>query len=165
MAAGLSLEEDNVSLLRRSLNDFTILSQDDLIPKTYIDMQLPMDFINFKLIDELKLLEPFGKGNEKPIFGEKNLKISRGFALGANRNALKLILSNKKGISMEGLIFGDVRDFERKVSEMYGNDELQKLYRGVNNNIEMDILYYPSINEYNGNTNLQLIIQSYRFSK
>lgn len=165
MAAGLSLEEDNVYELRNRLNDNASLSNDDLIPKVYIDMQLPLEYISFRLIDELKLLEPFGKGNEKPIFGEKNLKLSRGFVLGSNRNTLKLILLNNKGITMEGLIFGDVMSFERRVSEIYGEDELHKLYRGVNNDIIIDILYYPSINEYNGNTSLQLIIQSYRFNK
>ena len=152
MAAGLSLEEDNVYELRHRLNDNASLSNDDLIPKVYIDMQLPLEYISFRLIDELKLLEPFGKGNEKPIFGEKNLKLSRGFVLGSNRNTLKLILLNNKGITMEGLIFGDVMSFERRVSEIYGEDELHKLYRGVNNDIIIDILYYPSINEYNGNT-------------
>src|SRR5690606_30810343 len=99
--------------------DNASLSNDDLIPKVYIDMQLPLEYISFRLIDELKLLEPFGKGNEKPIFGEKNLKLSRGFVLGSNRNTLKLILLNNKGITMEGLIFGDVMSFERRVSEIY----------------------------------------------
>lgn len=165
MAAGLSLEEDHITLLRGKLNDNVNLSEDDLIPKIYIDMELPIEYVNFRLIDELKLLEPFGKGNEKPIFGAKNLRISRGFVLGANKNALKLILVSNKGISIDAMIFGDISSFENRVSELYGEEELQKLYRGLSNEIKIDILYYPSINEYNGNTSLQLIVQSYRFNK
>lgn len=164
MAAGLSLAEEHISTLRKRLNDNTNLSNEDLIPKIYLDMELPIEYINFKLIDELKLLEPFGKGNEKPLFGVKNLRLNRGYVLGVNRNALKLILLNNKGITMEGLIFGDITSFEREVSQLYGEDELKKLYRGINNKIKIDILYYPSINEYNGNTNLQLIIKSYRLN-
>jgi len=165
MAAGLSLEEDNIIKLRKSLNKNTILTDEDLIPKVYIDMQIPLEYISFKLINEIKLLEPFGKGNTKPIFGEKNLKINRAFILGANRNVLKLILENESRKTLEGIFFGDIEAFENTIENIYGKNELNKVYSGIDNNIKIDILYYPSINEYNGNTNLQIIIQNYRVSK
>lgn len=165
MAAGLSLEETNISQFRKKLNENTSLTDDDLISRIYIDMQLPLEYISFKLIDELKLLEPFGKGNNKPIFGEKNLKINRGFVLGANKNVLKLILENENRKIIEGIFFGDIMTFENRVNEIYGNGELDKIYKGIGNNIKLDILFYPSVNEYNGNTNLQVTIQNYRINK
>lgn len=165
MAAGLSLEERYIPALRRRLNENVSLTDDDLIPKVYIDMELPFENISIKLINELMLLEPFGKGNERPLFGTKNLRIKRGLLLGVNKNVLKLILSNNNGKTIEGLIFGDVENFESKVLKLYGEDELKKLYNGIKNNIKIDILYYPSIDEYNGNINIQLIIQNYRFNK
>ena len=165
MAAGLSLEETNISQFRKKLNENTSLTDDDLISRIYIDMQLPLEYISFKLIDELKLLEPFGKGNNKPIFGEKNLKINRGFVLGANKNVLKLILENENRKIIEGIFFGDIMAFENRVNEIYGNGELDKIYKGIGNNIKLDILFYPSVNEYNGNTNLQVTIQNYRINK
>ncbi|OZV10706.1 single-stranded-DNA-specific exonuclease RecJ [Tissierella sp. P1] len=165
MAAGLSLEETNINQFRKKLNENTSLTDDDLISRIYIDMQLPLEYISFKLIDELKLLEPFGKGNNKPIFGEKNLKINRGFVLGANKNVLKLILENENRKIIEGIFFGDIMAFENRVNEIYGNGELDKIYKGIGNNIKLDILFYPSVNEYNGNTNLQVTIQNYRINK
>ncbi|WMM26831.1 single-stranded-DNA-specific exonuclease RecJ [Tissierella sp. MB52-C2] len=162
MAAGLSLEYENIHILREKLNYNIKLTDEDLIPRVYIDMHLPLEYINFKLIDELKLLEPFGKGNNKPIFGEKSLKINRGFRLGANRNVLKLILESKTKSVMESIYFGDIDSFEKLIITNYGANELEKIYRGIDNDINIDILYYPSINEYNGKTNIQITIQSYR---
>ena len=165
MAAGLSLKYENIDTLRTMLNQNVMLSDDDLIPKIYIDMQLPIEYISFKLIDELKILEPFGKGNNKPLFGEKRLKIKRGFVLGANRNVLKLKLENDKKRVIEGMYFGDIINFEDKISTYYGEKELSNMYKGIDNNIKIDILYFPSINEYNGNTTLQVIIQHFRLQK
>lgn len=162
MAAGLSLEHSNIELLRIALNNNTKLTIEDLVPRIYIDMQVPLEYISFRLIDELKLLEPYGKGNNKPIFGEKDLKIKRGFVLGANKNVLKLILENKNNKTIEGLYFGDITLFEKTIDMIYGKHELDKLYKGMHNSIKIDILFHPSINEYNGNTTLQVIIQNYR---
>lgn len=164
MAAGLSLEEDNIQILRDTLNNNTKLTEDDLIFKKYIDMQLSLDYISYKLIEELKVLEPFGKGNNKPLFGDKNLNIKKGFVLGKNRNVLKLILENNKNRSMEAIYFGDIKKFEDSVIENHSKEGLNKIYSGINNSIFLDILYYPTINEYRGNTNLQITIQSFRIS-
>lgn len=163
MAAGLSLDIKNIDNLRERLNKRTTLTEDDLIPKVYIDMQLALENISFELLNELKILEPFGKGNSKPIFGEKGLRLRRGSVLGVNKNVLKLILESKNRKTIEGLYFGDIISFENKVIEFYGKTELDKLYQGIDNNIKMDILYYPSVNEYMGRSTLQAVIQSFRF--
>lgn len=163
MAAGLSLDEDNIHSLRRQLNSLTTLTEDDMIPKIYIDMGLPIEYISYQLVEDLQSLEPFGKGNPKPIFGEKSLRINRCSILGINQNVLKLNLESKKGTLIEGMYFGDIEQFEIKLIEKYGKQELEKLYKGLKNNVLVDIVYNPNINQYMGNSKLQLIIQNYRF--
>ena len=162
MAAGLTLDKENIDELRTRLNAEVKLTDEDLIPKVYIDMQLPLGYINFELLDELKILEPFGKGNSRPVFGEKSLSLRKGAVLGANRNVLKLNLQTKDNQTMEGIFFGNIEAFEETVNSLYGEDELNKLYRGMDNRIEIDILYQPTVNEYMGRSTLQANIQSYR---
>ncbi len=163
MAAGLTLDEDKIDILRQKMNNYTSLTDHDLIAKIYIDMGLPIEYINYQLVEDLSSLEPFGKGNPKPIFGEKSLIIDRAFILGKNRNVLKLNLVSKKGIVMEGMHFGDIEEFENKLIQKYGAEELDKVYKGLKNNVLIDIVYNPNINEYMGNSKLQVIIQKYRF--
>lgn len=164
MAAGLSLDEENISNLRNRLNEHTSLTEDDLIPKVYIDMELPIEYISYKLIEDIKVLEPFGKGNNKPLFGGKKLRVQRGFLLGTNKNVLKLNLLSFSGKVIEGLIFNDCENFLMTLEDIYGIDQKDKMLRGLENNIVVDILYYPNVNEYNGSSTLQVIIQNYRFS-
>lgn len=163
MAAGMSMEESNVDLLRNHLNSNTTLTDLDLIPKIYIDMGLPLEYISYQLVEDLQTLEPFGKGNPKPLFGEKSLKINSYNILGKNKNVLKLTLKSNIGTLIEALYFGDIEKFETKLIEKYGKEELEKLLRGLENNISIDIVYNPNVNEYMGNTKLQVIIQNYRF--
>ena len=163
MAAGLSLDEDKIEALRKRLNEFTSLTDEDLIPKVYIDMELPIEYISYKLIEEIKILEPFGKGNSKPLFGGKKLKIQRGSVLGANKNVLKLNLISFSGQRIDGLLFNNCDDFLFAVEEKYGVVQKDNMLKGIENNISVDILYYPNVNEYNGNSTLQVTIQNYRF--
>lgn len=165
MAAGLSLDRENVEALRKRLNDYTVLTDDDLVSKKYIDMQLPLHYISFKLIDELSILEPFGKGNSKPVFGDKDIKIKKASVLGKNKNVLKFILENQQNKNIEAMFFGDLEHFEQSVEDCYGRAELDNLYRGIDNKVKMDLLYYPSINEFRGNVNLQITIQSFRMCR
>lgn len=163
MAAGLSLDEENIDSLRIQLNSISTLTDDNLIRKIYIDMGLPIEYISYQLVEDLQSLEPFGKGNPKPIFGEKSLNINRYSVLGINQNVLKLNLKSKKGTLIEGMYFGDIEEFEIKLVEKYGQQELEKLHRGIENNVQIDIVYNPNINEYMGNSKLQVIIQNFRF--
>ncbi|NMA86141.1 MAG: single-stranded-DNA-specific exonuclease RecJ [Tissierellia bacterium] len=162
MAAGLSLDLENLNPFREKLNMESTLTKEDLMPKVYMDMHLPLDYLSFSLVEDLKLLEPYGKGNPKPLFGEKNLRIKRAFILGSNQNVLKLIFRTNRGRTMDGIYFGDIEGFENWISRKYGFNELDKLYQGIENNIELDIVYTPNINEYMGKRSLQVYIQSYR---
>lgn len=162
MAAGLSLDKKNIDILRDRLNSLSKLTEDNFVKKVFIDMALPIEYINYKLIEDLNSLEPFGMGNTKPIFGDKNLKIKRMFKFGNNNNVIKLILESKKGIIVDGIIFYDDGSFEESIINRYGEDELERVLKGMDNNISLDIIYYPSINEYMGKTSIQIVIQGYR---
>ena len=147
MAAGLSLKEQNIEILRQTLNEKSNLSEDDLLEKVSIDMQLPLGYISEELVNSLELLEPFGKGNPKPMFAEKDITIVRKQVIGQNRNMLKLFVRDAQGTAIEALYFGDAEQFERYLQE-HGE--------------KLSVTYYPSINEYMGNKKLQIIIQNYQ---
>lgn len=162
MAAGLSLDIANLDTFRERLNGQATLTEEELLPKVYIDMRLPLEYISFNLVEELKLLEPFGKGNSKPLFGEKDIDVKRGFILGKNKNVLKLSLLKKNRKIIDGLYFGDIEEFEKRLINKFGESEVNKMYKGIDNKIKLDIVYTPTINEYMGNRNLQMTIQNYR---
>lgn len=146
MAAGLSLSEENIEELRRRLNENAKLTEEDFISKLWIDVPMPVDYVKEELIREMELLEPFGQGNEKPQFAQKQLHIRNARVLGKNRNAVKLSLFTDAGASVDGMLFADGDEF----MEELGDSKL------------IDVIYYPSINEYNGNKSLQIIIKSYK---
>lgn len=162
MAAGLSLEKDNIEKLRKYLNEVTDLDDNDLVKKVYIDMALPIEYISYKNISDLKILEPHGKANSKPVFGDKQIEINRAFKLGKKKNVLKLALKTKNNSMIDGMIFNNLDEFEDSVISKYGENELNNLYKGLDNKIKIDILYYPSINEYMGRSSIQVVIQSFR---
>mgnify|MGYP002615106677 CR=1 FL=1 len=149
MAAGFSLEEANIEEFRRRLNENAKerLTEDDFIPRVWIDVPMPFEYITESLIQELELLEPFGQGNEKPQFALKSLKIRSARVFGRNRNVVKLSLMNERGFSMDGVVFTEGDLF----MEEMGNSR------------NMDIIYYPTINEYNGNRSLQMVIKDWKF--
>jgi len=165
MAAGLSLKEENIDTLRAALNSNTILTEEDFIPKVSIDIVLPFGYLNEKLLEELEILEPFGKGNSKPVFAEKNLIIRKAAILGKNSNVLKFSLVNTYGRTMEALYFGDVPGFQEEIINNYGKEALDRMFQNRETSVRMSITYYPGINEYGGNRTMQVIIQNYMLTK
>ena len=162
LAAGLSLPLENVDILREKLNQLTTLTDDDLCSKVWIDMQLPIPYITKEFVNELEKLKPFGKGNEKPCFAEKNLKVKNLKILGKEGNVIKLSLRDENNYEIPGIIFSRTSEFMEFVTNKFGNEEVKKALRGMDNNITIMAVFYPNINEYNGNTQLQLVIN--RFS-
>lgn len=162
MAAGLSLQEDKVDELRIALNNKCELTDEDLTRKIMIDSSLPLEYLNLHLIEELNVLEPFGKGNAKPVFGVRDAKITRAMLLGKDKNVLKLKLLTNNDITIDAMIFNDLENFESKIIEKYGNEGLDNLYNKSNNNISMDFTFYPSINEWNGNKSIQIVVNGIR---
>lgn len=165
MAAGLSLKEENIDALRNSLNLNTVLTEEDLVPKVSIDILLPFGYLSEEMIEELEILEPFGKGNSKPVFAERKVSIRKAIILGKNGNVLKFTLVNAYGKTMEALYFGDVNGFQQEIIKTYGQEEMDKMFLNRENRIKMSITYYPGINEYGGNRTLQVIIQNYMFAE
>lgn len=147
MAAGLSLEEENVERFRRKLNEQSGLTEEDLVEKVTIDVPMPIHYIRKDLVQELSLLEPFGKGNEKPLFAQKNLWVSQMRVFGKNRNVVKMRLTDENGYPMDGVYFGN-------------GDEFAEEGRGKR---KISIVYYPDTNMYQGRESLQVIIRHYQF--
>ncbi len=164
MAAGLSLQEENIDPLRKKLNANTKLTEEDLIPKVWIDVPMPLEYVSENLIEQLKILEPFGKGNEKPVFAERNLKVVRMFCIGKNQDSLKLVVQNERGVNMNALLFHKGPDFLENAEEIYGRQEVDKMRMGIDNAIRLSVIYYPQINEYQGRRENQIIINNFSFA-
>lgn len=158
MAAGLSLPEKNVDVFRREINEKCTLNEEALTEKIVIDVPMPLSYITEPLIEQLNILEPFGKGNEKPVFADKNIAITGACKIGKQKNMLRLNLLNEQGSTMEAMMFRNCEDFELFLQEKYGEAEVEKIYRGEPNNIRIAITYYPSINEFRGNRKMQVTI-------
>lgn len=161
MAAGLSLPPENVEKFRNFLNEHTTLTEEDFIPKITIDVPMPIGYITEKLIRELSVLEPFGKGNEKPLFAEKNLSILNMKILGRNRNVLKMQVRSQSGTVMDALYFGDLEQILDYIREKFGETEYEKCFQGRQNAVVLSVIYYPSLNEYQGRTSIQIIVSHY----
>lgn len=146
MAAGLSLEEKNVEPFRKKLNELSGLKPEDFVEKVTIDVPMPVNYIRKDLIQEMKLLEPFGKGNEKPLFAQKGLRIMDVRVFGKNRNVVKIKLADEMGYPMDGIYFGDGDLFLEEIRDKK----------------TIAIVYYPEVNVYQGRENLQVVIRYYR---
>lgn len=161
MAAGMSIPSENIDKFRENLNEVTTLSDEDIIPKVSIDMPLPINKINYKLIDEIALLEPYGKGNPKPNFAVKGLMVKAARILGKNNNVLKLNLTDGY-LNIDGIYFGDIEVALEIIKNKFGEYEYNKMLNGQTNMVKIDIVYFPDINEYNGRKSVQLLIQNIR---
>lgn len=162
MAAGLSLPEANVEIFREKINACCGLTEEDFIPKIKIDIPMPVDYPDIPLVNELLLLEPFGKANVKPQFADKNLGIDRAVVVGKNQNVLKLTLKTERGKSISAVYFGDVEKFREYYGRKYGENEVQQAFLGRTNGIRMSVVYYPEINRYQGNESIQIVIKNYQ---
>lgn len=145
MAAGLSIEEANVEAFRRQLNENCTLTEEDMIPKIVIDVPMPISYINENLIRQLSVLEPFGKGNAKPVFAQKNLRVLKTGIYGKTQNTVKLQLMDESGTVMDGVHWGEAKEFA-EFARSHGT---------------ISVTYYPKINSYMGRDSLQIVIQNY----
>lgn len=162
MAAGLSMPEENLEQFRKEINEKSGITPEDLNEKIAIDMQLPFECVNEKFIGELAVLEPFGKGNARPIFAERQVQVESARILGKNKNVLKLQVKDLHGTRMDAMYFGDVNTFVEYVREKFGDIACECLLRGHGHGIVMAFTYYPDINEYQGVRTPQIVIQNYK---
>lgn len=146
LAAGVSLKEEDIETFRKTINELADLSEEDLLMKVSIDMRLPFPYVTESLIEELKLLEPFGKGNTKPLFAEKELRVIHPRILGKNQNVLKCVLEDMQGNRIDAVYFGEVKACLRTMQEK----------------ARLSVTYYPSINEFRGEKTKQITIVNYQ---
>lgn len=160
MAAGLSLPKEHVELFRQRINENAPLTEDDLRGKIVIDVPMPLDYISKPLVEELGLLEPFGKSNEKPIFADKNIHILSLRLLGKNQNVCKMQVQGQGGAVMDAVYFGQAGQFLDFLRQKYGEGPVGQALSGKGD-MPVSFIYYPEINVYNGRESLQIIIKNY----
>lgn len=161
MAAGMTLREESLPELERRLNEAAELTEEDFCPVIRIDAAMPVGFVTEHLVEEFARLEPFGVANPKPVFAEQHFRIISGRRLGKERNVLKLKVQNEKGSRIDAVLFRDIDAFEAFVCEQWGKKELDRMYEGRENELDIAFTYYPLLNEYNGMKTVQIQIISY----
>lgn len=162
LAAGLSLPEENVERFRNALNQNCTLKEEDFEEKVLIDVPMPMSYATMDFVQELDMLEPFGNGNPKPLFAQKQVEFVKGRILGQNRNVGKYTVADENGKIYEMIYFGDLEAFNCYMIRKYSEEAVDKLYAGQAKGIEMDVIYYPDVNEYRGNQTIQMVMKDYR---
>lgn len=162
LAAGLSLPKENVGKFREMLNKKCTLTEEEMKEKVTIDMEMPFGCVTEGLVKELELLEPFGKGNTKPVFAARDVTLLGARILGKNRNVLKLQVQDVNGCRIEAMLFHHADDFLGKLEEQYGKTEVEALLKGRGRQIRISMTYYPDINEYMGEKTPQIVVTHYR---
>ena len=163
MAAGLSMREEDIDKLREQLNQKAELSEEDMAEVVRLDAVLPMSYFTVDTIRQLSVLEPCGKSNNsKPVFADRNIKITRAGIVGVNRNVLKLHLLDSKGNPVAGVYFGEVEKFLTFLSEKFGSEEVDAAMHGKENSIQFAAVYEPAVDTYSGRESVQAIIRRFR---
>lgn len=162
LAAGFSLKKENIAGLRRRLNENCTLTEEEMKEKVTIDMEMPFSCVTEELVKELELLEPFGKGNTKPVFAARGITLLGTRILGKNRNVLKIKAQDGNGTVIEAMLFQNVERFLKNLEETYGRMEVDALMQGRGGHIKIAVTYYPGINEYMGKKTPQIVITHYR---
>ena len=162
LAAGFSLEKEKIETFRRMLNENCTLTQEELTEKVVIDMELPFACVTERFIQELSLLEPFGKGNTKPVFAARNVEILSGRILGKNRNVLKLRVRDATNTTLDAMYFNHVEEFLKVLKDRYGEEGVEAMLSGRQSPVTLSVTYYPELNEYMGRVTPQIVITHYQ---
>lgn len=162
MAAGLSLPEEKVDEFRRRINENSPLTEKDLVEKVKIDVPMPVSYVTRELVKEFEILAPFGKGNPRPVFADRNLYISRMWCVGKNQNVLRLSLSSSDGRPISAIYFGNIELFMDYLREKYSSEDVELALRGKENRLVISVVYAPRINTFRDEENLQFEIQYYQ---
>ena len=162
MAAGLSIEADRVDEFRRRINENSTLTEQDLMEKVKIDVPMPVSYVTKELVREFEILAPFGKGNPRPVFADKNMYISRMWIIGKNQNVLRLSMVSADGKPVSAIYFGDIDTFVGYLSEKFSSEDVDLAMRGRQNRLVISVVYAPRINSFRDEENLQFEIQFYQ---
>ena len=160
LAAGLSMREEDIEPLRKALNEQAALTEEDFIPRVHIDVPMPLTYAHEKLAEELEMLEPFGVGNSKPLFAQKELVFQAGYKMGANKTCARFRVNTPEGESRQLVFFGDLEKFGGFLDEKYGAGSEETLYAGKGS-FTVSAVYQLGLNTYKGQTELQYVMQYY----
>lgn len=164
MAAGFSLEEKNLDSFREALNRNQHMTEEDLTPVLRLDVPMPMSYVTPKLVEDLRLLEPFGNGNEKPVFGQAQMKIKQAKFLGREQKYIRITFMDSDGYCTEGIDF-HANNFITCIKLWFSEEECDKMLKGLPNDIILDVAYYPDVNVYGGYETVQVKPVMYRKSR
>ena len=165
MAAGLSLEEENIDAFRQLINENCELTEEDFEEKILIDVPMPMGYVTRRLVDQLSVLEPFGNGNEKPVFAQQNVIFKKAHLMGKNKNMVRFEVLDDRQRNYTLVMFKGLEEFKTYTDGKYGRGTCAQLFsdEGMNGNgLLMDIIYYPSLNEFRGRSSIQFLLQDYK---
>ena len=162
LAAGLSLEADKVELFRKTLNENCTLTDEDMEEKILIDVPMPLSYVTYGFLEELKLLEPFGMGNTKPVFGQKNLRFLSVRKMGKNQDMARFTVEDEEKRRFLLLLFRGWEQFAEDLEKKYGREKAGDFLEKGEGDIRMDIIYYPSVNVFRGRRELQFILQNWK---
>ena len=160
LAAGLTIKRENLDKLRELLNEECGLTERDMIPKMMIDVPMPMSYATMKLAEQIEALEPYGKGNEKPLFAEKDLEILGARIMGVNRNVIRIKLRNSRGFVSEVIYFRP-DEFEMNINRWFESEDCDKILKGIPTGCKLDVAYEVGINDFNGVVSLQFVLKAY----
>ncbi len=157
LAAGLSILPENVDELRERLNKNSHLTPEDLVEKCTIDVTMNFGYITEELIEELQRLEPFGNGNKKPVFAIRNVNILKISPMGKEGQFMRMTVSDE-ATRMTALFFGDSNELKSRMIDKWGEGVVSDLHRGRNVNANVNLIYYPQINEFRNTRSLQIVV-------
>lgn len=161
MAAGVSMPAEHVEKFRIYLNEHCGLNEEDFVEKIHIDVPMPMSYVTADFVRQLSVLEPFGNGNPKPVFAQKNVRLIRGRILGKNSNVGKYVVEDDGGMKFEMMYFGNMEVWHSFLIGTFGQEEYDRLYGHGANNICIHVIYYPDLDVYQGRERLQIVMQDY----
>ncbi|MCM1104188.1 MAG: single-stranded-DNA-specific exonuclease RecJ [Clostridium sp.] len=162
MAAGLSLPKENVEPFRRRINELSTLTEEDFVQKIHIDMPMPLSYVTKELTEQLKLLEPFGTGNPKPLFAQKNLTFLSAKPVGKNDRVMRFGVLDEQNKRFAMTLFSAHEPFDAYIRENFGDGALSSLYEARGNGVSLSVVYYPEIHEYGGRSEVQFVIVDYK---
>lgn len=165
MAAGLSMEEQNLETFRKNINDNCVLTDDDFEEKITIDVPMPFSYVTQQFVEELSVLEPFGNANEKPVFAQKNIRFIRGYIMGKNNNMARFDVMDENDRRYTMVCFRNLDKLTEYLEKKEGREKTERLFSSglyPQDAVLMDVIYYPNINEFRGKTSVQYILQDYK---
>lgn len=165
MAAGLSMREEKLEAFRKTINDNCVLTDEDFEEKITIDVPMPLSYVTEEFVQELSILEPFGSANEKPVFAQKNIRFTRGYIMGKNRNMARFDVMDENGMRFTFVCFRNLDKLVAYLEEKDGKEKTDRLFANglyPEEAVVLDVIYYPNINEFRGKTSVQYILQDYK---